>query len=220
MALGFPDRGNAPFLWGRGGRRTTPEDIALRRRFALQQQAQGSDTSPVGHWTAGAARLLTGLSGGLNMRRADREAEARAEELSNIAHLLTSGGQMPDGSDPVAAALAFPELEDMAELAFKQRNPAPVEPVIQRANNGDIIGLNPMTGEVMFTQADPNPKPVLNWQRIDNGDGTFTFQPFDANGPVMPGAAGAMPPATLPPDFDFEEGGPASAPGGFPYGQR
>jgi len=206
-SLGFPGRPNEPFLWGGGGKRMTPEDITFQRRLAAQQMAQGADFSPVQHWTQGAARAATGLLGGLHMHKADEAAEARTGEIDSIAQILMAGGQMPDGSDPVAAALAFPELQDIAELTYKQRNPAPVEPTIQRANNGDILGLNPMTGEVMFQHADPNPKPALDWLSVKNPDGTTTLVPVGVGGP-MAGQSGSTPPATLPPDFDFGEGGP------------
>jgi hypothetical protein len=117
-------------MWGAGGKRMSAEQIALQRRLAAQQMAQGADYSPVTHWMQGAARLANGLAGTLQMRRADKAQDARSGELNNIAKLLVEGSRMPDGSDPVAAALAFPELQGLAEQAMKQRTheaPAPTE---------------------------------------------------------------------------------------------
>lgn len=121
--MALAGRPNEPFFWGRGGQRRSAEDISLQRRLAAQQMAQGADTSPVGHWLQGAGRLANGLAGGMRMNRADQADDARSGELNEIAQLLMTGGQMPDGSDPVAAALAFPELAGMAQAVHKQRTP-------------------------------------------------------------------------------------------------
>lgn len=206
-----------PFLWGRGGARMTSDDIVQKRRLAAAMLAQGADFSPVQHWTQGAARAATGLLGGLQMRAADNEAQELAERRDAVAAALASGQPMADGMDPIAAALATPGMEDFAELAYKRANPDPLEPVIQRANNGDILGLNPLTGEVMFTQVDPNPKPSLDWLSVKNADGTTSLIPVGVGGPItgaqQEGPQGT-PPASLPPDFDFGEGGPGGVPSG------
>lgn len=44
-----------PFLWGQGGRRLTPEEIARQRQIADALLAP--DYSPVGHWLQGLARM-------------------------------------------------------------------------------------------------------------------------------------------------------------------
>lgn len=203
-----------PFLWGRGGQMMAPDDITQKRRLAAALLAQGTDISPVQHWTQGAARALNGLMGGIEMRRADNAADDLAERRDAVAAALASGNPMSDGTDPIAAALAFPGMEDMAELAYKRAHPAPVEPSIQRRNDGSIIGLNPLTGEVMFEQADPNPKPSLDWISVKNPDNTTTLVPIGVGGPMTGAAPQGGPPATLPPDFDFGDGGPGGSPSG------
>lgn len=111
----FPGRPNGPFMWGRGGRRMTPEDLTLQRRLAASQLASGADYSPVGHWTQGLARAASGLAGGVNMRRADRAAERNAAETSEVMQALLAGGEpVEGGADPVAAALANPYISDEA----------------------------------------------------------------------------------------------------------
>lgn len=179
----------APFVWGQGGTRMTAEDIARARALAEQQMMTGADFSPVGHWTQGLARVAQGIVGGLGARKADRAAEANAAESASIAQMLMGGGEggAPSG-DVVAQALLNPNLDpqtrDYAKMLFQQQNTGPIEPVIQRANNGDIIGLNPMTGEEIFRNADPNPKPVLNWITATNPDGTKTLMSIGPGGPV------------------------------------
>src|SRR5690606_41184503 len=76
-----PLPGQQPFLWGRGGKRMSMDDIALRRRLAAQQMAQGSDYSPVGHWTQGLAGVANGLACSVDIGRGDRaEAAQRAAQ--------------------------------------------------------------------------------------------------------------------------------------------
>lgn len=56
----------AAFVWGRGGAKLTPEEIA-KRLDAEQAKAGELDFSPVGHWTQGLARVL-GAAGGAYRR--------------------------------------------------------------------------------------------------------------------------------------------------------
>ncbi len=65
----------SPFFWGKGGQALTPDQVAALREMADAQRGKMGDTSPVGHWTAGAARVVDALGGVLKERRADK-AEA------------------------------------------------------------------------------------------------------------------------------------------------
>lgn len=209
MGTALAEQTPAPFVWGKGGQRMSAEQIEIERQQAAQQMAQASDFSPVGHWTQGLARAAGGITGALQMRRANRAAMANSQRQMTVAEALVAGARLPDGTDSVAAALLDPQLQRAGLAALEARSPKPVQPMIQRANNGDIIGLNPQTGETMFTRSDPNPRPVLNWQKVDNGDGTFTFMPFDANGPVAGSGAPSLPTAPVGKLTPITEGGPA-----------
>lgn len=218
------------FVWGRGGRRLTPEDIARQRQMAEAQMSGSMDFSPVGHWTQGLARLANGVSGRIQGDRiAEAEQANRAESQSVMQALMAGGSNPATDRSAVLAALANPYLDNsvrqVAGAELERMNAPPAAAVIQHANNGDILGLDPITGEVRFTRVDPNPKPALDWMSMRNEDGTTTFVPVGAGGPILQGGGGptsgavprAGPPATLPPDFDFgEQRGPASAPGTFP----
>lgn len=95
------------FLWGRGGRRMTPEDIAFERRLAANQQ-QG-DYSPIQSPWQGLARVAGNLNGALRERSADRASEANADETRSVLEALMAGGTAPAApspADPVATALA------------------------------------------------------------------------------------------------------------------
>lgn len=203
------------FIWGGGGRRRTMDDIALDRRLAQQQMAMGSDFSPVQHWTQGLARVANGLAGGLRMRQADEAASETQAAQDAVLEALIAGNTMEGGADPVAAALADPELRDLGVAMWKARQPKPVEPSIQRRNDGSIIGLNPMTGEVMFEQADPNPKPVIDWQMVtDPVTRAVSYVPFGPNGPITGGAAPNVIGSELPEGWSVDEGGPGGTPSG------
>jgi hypothetical protein len=38
------------FVWGAGGAKLTPEQIAIAKQLLARKKMQGADTSPVGHW--------------------------------------------------------------------------------------------------------------------------------------------------------------------------
>lgn len=148
MPAGFPGRPNEPFFFGRGGKRMSAEDIALERRLAAQQMAQGTDFSPVGHWTQGAARALTGGLGALRMRGADKASEANAEESNAVLQALVAGGDAAQGApDPVVAALANPnvseQVRDLATMMYRERNEAPPAPYRIEDNAGNVQELQP-----------------------------------------------------------------------------
>jgi hypothetical protein len=123
----YPGTLNDPFVWGRGGRRKSLDDLALERRLAMQQLATGSDFSPVQHWTQGLARVANGLAGGIRMRQTDKAAdEARTAQQSIIEALLA--GPMEGQPDPIAAALADPELRPLGMSVLESRQPKAAQP--------------------------------------------------------------------------------------------
>lgn len=81
-----------PFVWGAGGAKMTPEQIAREREIAEALMAQGVDTSPVGHWTQGAARMANVLAGKFKESRLNKAEAANTETNSGIASALLQGG--------------------------------------------------------------------------------------------------------------------------------
>lgn len=82
-----------PFVWGEGGAQLSPEQIAREREIA---QALGVvDTSPVGHWTQGAARMVNALSGRLREGRANRAEQANTDYNRDLVQSLFGGGSFP-----------------------------------------------------------------------------------------------------------------------------
>lgn len=81
----------SPFRWGSGGRKLTPEQAARQREIAAALMQSGMDTSPVGHWTQGMARVAQALVGRIMESRAERvEAEGRAGAQSTLSDIAGS----------------------------------------------------------------------------------------------------------------------------------
>jgi hypothetical protein len=92
------------FTWGSGGAKLTPEDIALQRAVLARRRAGGVDTSPVGHWTQGLARVADALGDVFQEKRLDAAAGQNAAENQSLLSALLGGGSTSSAS-PVASAL-------------------------------------------------------------------------------------------------------------------
>lgn len=91
-----------PFVWGRGGRRLTPEEVERERQIAEALVQGGVDVSPVGHWLQGAARVAQALSGKIREGRANSAAEANAAASSaNMSRLYSALGGGGGSVSPV-----------------------------------------------------------------------------------------------------------------------
>lgn len=97
--LSQPAAPQAPFSWGAGGQRMTPEDIAAQRRRAAGMMQ--SDYSPIQSPWQGFARVANNMVGGLQMREADRAAQSNAAEGARMAQALAA--QAPYNSDPASS---------------------------------------------------------------------------------------------------------------------
>jgi hypothetical protein len=207
-----PLPGQQPFLWGRGGKRMSMDDIALRRRLAAQQMAQGSDYSPVGHWTQGLARVASGLAGSVNMGRADKAEAAQRDAQQEIIEALMTG-PVEGAPDPIAAILADPELRQLGMSVLEARQPKAPQPTeFERllAARGIAQGSeqwNTALDRYISGKSDPQVTVTLP------GGGIFVG-PQSELANVLQGGGAAVAPDVLPPDFDFGEGGPGGTPSG------
>ncbi|OYW51751.1 MAG: hypothetical protein B7Z29_21290, partial [Hyphomicrobium sp. 12-62-95] len=83
----------SPFVWGKGGRAMTPEEVARERELVAMARAKMGDTSPVGHWTQGATRVVDALGAVLREKRTNKaEAAGLAGADEAIAALLAGRG--------------------------------------------------------------------------------------------------------------------------------
>lgn len=144
-----------PFVWGRGGRRMTPEEIAREREIADKLGMQAGDTSPVGHWTQGAARVVNALGGVLADRRANAASELNAAEdktaLTGLLGLLGGGSTVSPTTANVASALVPSGGGTPAQTAMVEGQP-PV-PGLQPAvtdiaagirQSAEALGIDPV----------------------------------------------------------------------------
>lgn len=106
------------FFWGEGGAALTPEQIASRRKVENAILARGVDTSPVGHWTQGLARVADALAGSIRRGQLDR-AEQQGNELANSQYssaiqALGGGSSSPSSA---ASASAIPMTSAAGEVS-------------------------------------------------------------------------------------------------------
>lgn len=203
-----------PFVWGEGGSRLTPEQIAAQLEGA--QSRIRADTSPVGHWMEGAARVVDSIIGGLQMRDAMKEQEKNRSAEQEIIEQLTAGNP-----EAIGRAMTSPSASggtrDYAGMLFQQQNPKPQAPTeFERylAASGVVPG-SPEWVSAMETKVrnslDPFTSVVSGGNQI-SGRQSLVEQAL--SGFLPQGApGGAEPPPVLPRDHKF--GGPtptASAP--------
>jgi hypothetical protein len=106
----------SPFVWGKGGRAMTPEEVDRERELVALARSKMGDTSPVGHWTQGATRVVDALGAVLREKRTNKaEAAGLAGADERIAAILagqgggnytastSGGGSAPSGSWTPAA---------------------------------------------------------------------------------------------------------------------
>lgn len=100
-----------PFVWGRGGRKLTPDQIERERESAALLAKGAMDYSPVAHWSQGLNRVAQGLLAGLDYRRADNaDAEIASVNKGLIESLLGGGTSVPSSGTTVPMTSAAGEV--------------------------------------------------------------------------------------------------------------
>ena len=106
----------------------SPDEINMQRRMAMQLMQQGTDASPVQHWTQALARMLQGAQGGYMMSQADKQDRMMQGEGNALLGQFLSqmtGGPSPAGvppQQPQMPATGQPSALGQALL----NNPAPM----------------------------------------------------------------------------------------------
>lgn len=85
----------------------TPQAVSSRRKIAEALMSQGMQTTPIQHWTQGAARLAQALVGGMGMSRAD---EQDASGIANAMRAYSAGMSDNAGPGPAGAPQAPPGM--------------------------------------------------------------------------------------------------------------
>lgn len=120
------------FVWGRNGRKLSPEEMAKQREIADAMMRKGMDYSPVGHWAQGAARVAEGVLGALDVRELDNEAKANkdwnAGKFGEIASLLAGGGGSPSATPAAPAGATIPMTSAAGEVSATSPKAAATAP--------------------------------------------------------------------------------------------
>lgn len=198
---------SAPFVWGDGGAQITPAEISRRR--VLADAAGKSDYSPVSHWTQGLGRVVDALSSRLETRKLDKATAANTEHSAAIMQALLGGN-----GDAASAAMMDPTLssdvQGFARMQWERAHPKPV-------NNDTLADMNLMEEQLgpgagkrfLEGKIDPIVTIPLPGGQTYVGPRSGLSSLMGGGGPAS--TAGA-PPTTLPPDFQFDEGGPSVSP--------
>lgn len=121
------------FVWGRGGRQLTPDQIAREREMAQELAKGAMDYSPVGSPLQGLARVAQGLMAGYDMRQADAAMEKNSAYnkslADDMAQLLAGGSSFPAAPAP-AGGIPVPAAQGQISAS----SPAP-----DVSQNGDTF---------------------------------------------------------------------------------
>jgi spore germination cell wall hydrolase CwlJ-like protein len=99
-------------------------DIALKRQFAALLMKQGMDTSPVQHWTQGAARLAQALVAKKQMGELKEEGTKTRKTLADT--LLGNGAAEP--ASPAAPAQPLSPTSNTAGKVYANNEASPLDP--------------------------------------------------------------------------------------------
>lgn len=152
----------SPFIWGEGGQALTPEQVARKRELAELARSRAGDTSPVGHWTQGAARVVDALGGVLNERRADRAETAGMSGADDfiannpvLASLINGTGSGVSMGVPSGAVSA----PSMGASDLELRGPSPdlsgidASGLERRERSPDMSGVDLASGIIQTAEA-------------------------------------------------------------------
>lgn len=136
MAVGVLDPRKG-IVWQDDGSSLTPEQIEQLQALEVRRRMGGVDTSPVNHWSQGAARVVDALGGVLRERRlANAASENQAYNAQQAAPLI----EALSGGSPVASAATSAVSQ---ELAATSPNVSPDirSGIIETAN---ALGIDPV----------------------------------------------------------------------------
>lgn len=179
---------DVPFVWGQGGRRMTPEQVAAERARALELGA--GDYSPVGHWAQGLGRIADGLESGFARRDANRAADVNAAETDAVLKALMEGS--PNQQTTIAAA-TNPYVTDQVRTIAQSLMPKRAQPTDLQRNYEYLksIGREADADALLLKETDPTKSSTF----VDPDTGqlmAIRYDPRDlrgggpASGPAMP----------------------------------
>lgn len=137
---------NEFFTWGAAGEKKTPAQVAREREIAETILMRAGNTSPIGHWTQGAARVVDALGGVLKERRAAAgEADIASRNKALVSPILAAlaGGSTatPPSSIPMTSAAG--EVAATAPSAGGPQAYRDAIASIESAGSGDYSAVGP-----------------------------------------------------------------------------
>jgi hypothetical protein len=126
---------------------STPDGLKRRRRYAEALMAQGTDASPVKHWTQALARVLQSGMGGYLAGKADREEKENAAADSGLrAKMLAevlggSAATSSPASSPTPAAPSMAGDGAARSMSMPSVTPEMKEGIVKTAS---ALGISPV----------------------------------------------------------------------------
>lgn len=131
------------FVWGDSGQKLTPEQIEKQRQVEDAILARGVDTSPVGDWTQGAARVAEALTGAFRRGRLDRADKEVSSVNKGLVESLLGGGSSASSAAPVSSS-AIPMTSAAGEVsATGPQSYRDAIASIESAGSGDYSAIGP-----------------------------------------------------------------------------
>lgn len=94
---------NEFFVWGPGGGKLTPEQVAQLKAIEAKKRG-GIDVSPVGHWTQGAARVADAIAGAFQRGQIDKAETEISDVNKGLISSLLGGASTPEAAVPMTEA--------------------------------------------------------------------------------------------------------------------
>lgn len=137
---------NEFFTWGAGGTKKTPEQVAREREIAETILMRAGNTSPIGHWSQGAARVVDALGGVLKERRAAAgEADIASRNKALVSPILAvlTGGPTATAPASIPMTSAAGEVAATAPSAGGPQAYRDAIASIESAGSGDYSAVGP-----------------------------------------------------------------------------
>jgi hypothetical protein len=124
---------------------STPDGLKRRRRYAEALMAQGTDASPVKHWTQALARVLQSGMGGYFAGKSDREEKENAAADSGLRAKMLA--EVLGGSAATSSSAPSPAAPSMAgEGAARSMSMPSVTPEMKEGivKTASALGISPV----------------------------------------------------------------------------
>ena len=163
----------SPFLWGAQGKKMSPEEVARQRAVAALLSQEAIDTSPVGHWSQGAARLVNAFSGVRKERQASAAEEQGRSGAKSVIDALLGGGNVSMSSSGTLAPgqAAMYASTPVAEGGLGYSGQAPSAPMAQGGNKQAFIEAMMPHALAVSAQTGLDPRLVIAQSAQETGWG-------------------------------------------------